>query len=91
MCYSPAFNDETASRRPTLFLDMSAAKTPASPEKASPKDARAEHARLGAEIAKHDIAYHQNDAPTVSDADYDRYRAERMLAEDYLMADGTPY
>ncbi len=53
---------------------MSAAKTPASPEKASLKDARAEHARLGAEIAKHDIAYHQNDAPTVSDADYDALR-----------------
>ncbi len=40
----------------------------------TPAQARAEHARLGAEIATHDIAYHQNDAPTISDADYDALR-----------------
>lgn len=27
----------------------------------------------------------------VSDEEFERYRAEKMLAEDYLMADGTPY
>jgi DNA ligase (NAD+) len=43
-------------------------------ENLSAAQARAEHARLGDEIAKHDIAYHQNDAPTVSDADYDALR-----------------
>jgi DNA ligase (NAD+) len=36
--------------------------------------ARAEHARLGAEIAEHDRRYHAEDAPTISDADYDALR-----------------
>src|SRR5271168_3775846 len=36
--------------------------------------AKAEHARLAAEIAEHDRRYYQEDAPTVSDADYDRLR-----------------
>src|SRR5271154_4344041 len=38
------------------------------------KEAQAEHARLEAEIAAHDRRYYQEDAPTVSDADYDRLR-----------------
>ena len=37
----------------------------------SKAEAEAELARLAAEIATHDIAYHQQDAPLVSDADYD--------------------
>jgi DNA ligase (NAD+) len=36
--------------------------------------ASAEHARLGAEIAEHDRRYYQEDAPTVSDAEYDALR-----------------
>src|ERR1700752_1131092 len=36
--------------------------------------AKAEHARLEAEIRKHDEAYYQKDAPTVSDAEYDALR-----------------
>lgn len=36
--------------------------------------AQAEHARLGEEIAKNDRAYYQEDAPVVSDADYDALR-----------------
>ena len=36
--------------------------------------ARAEHARIGEEIAGHDRAYYQDDAPKISDADYDALR-----------------
>ncbi len=38
------------------------------------KQAKAEYARLQAEIAAHDRRYYQEDAPTVSDAEYDRLR-----------------
>ena len=42
--------------------------------------ARAEHDRLGAEIAEHDKRYHQEDAPIISDAAYDalRHRYEEL-------------
>jgi DNA ligase (NAD+) len=43
-------------------------------ESLSEKQAGAEHARLAAEIAGHDRRYYQDDAPTVSDAEYDRLR-----------------
>jgi len=38
------------------------------------KQAKAEHARLAAEIAGHDRRYYQDDAPSVSDAEYDNLR-----------------
>jgi len=38
------------------------------------RQAKAEHARLEAEIAEHDRRYYQEDAPTISDADYDKLR-----------------
>jgi DNA ligase (NAD+) len=38
------------------------------------RQAKAKHARLEAEIAEHDRRYYQEDAPTVSDAEYDRLR-----------------
>ncbi len=37
-------------------------------------DARAEHGRLAEEISAHDRRYYQDDAPTVSDAEYDALR-----------------
>src|SRR6204780_1823366 len=40
----------------------------------SEKQAKPEHSRLGAEIAAHDKRYYQDDAPTVSDANYDALR-----------------
>jgi DNA ligase (NAD+) len=40
----------------------------------TPRQAKREHARLEAEIKKHDEAYYAKDAPTVSDAEYDALR-----------------
>jgi DNA ligase (NAD+) len=47
---------------------------PVAVESLSPEAARSEHARLAQDIAEHDIRYHQQDAPTISDADYDALR-----------------
>ena len=46
----------------------------ASVDELTEKQAKAEHARLAAEIAEHDRRYYQDDAPTVSDAEYDELR-----------------
>src|SRR5271167_4845063 len=43
--------------------------------------AKAEHARLAAEIAGHDRRYYQEDAPTVSDAAYDGLRQRYAAIE----------
>ncbi len=45
------------------------------------KQAKAEHARLGAEIAEHDRRYYAEDAPTVSDAVYDALRQRYAAIE----------
>jgi DNA ligase (NAD+) len=45
------------------------------------KQAKTEHARLAAEIAAHDRRYYQNDAPTVSDAEYDGLRGRYNAIE----------
>jgi DNA ligase (NAD+) len=44
--------------------------------------AREEHARLQAEIAEHDQRYHGQDAPTISDADYDALRRRYTALEE---------
>jgi DNA ligase (NAD+) len=58
---------------------MPARKTPQ--KKLSLAAARTEHARLGAEIAEHDRRYHGEDAPTISDADYDALRRRYVELE----------
>src|SRR6202035_3446482 len=49
-------------------------KSPPALETLTEKQAKAEHARLADEIAGHDRRYYQEDAPTVSDAEYDELR-----------------
>jgi len=56
-------------------------KTLPSVDKLTEKQAKSEHARLAAEIAGHDRRYYQEDAPTVSDADYDRLRQRYAAIE----------
>jgi DNA ligase (NAD+) len=41
----------------------------------TPKQAKAEHARLTSEISEHDKRYYQQDRPAISDAEYDALRA----------------
>jgi DNA ligase (NAD+) len=48
----------------------------------SRKDAALEHGKLSVELAAHDAAYYQDDAPSVSDADYDGLR-KRLLELEY--------
>src|SRR6266704_153668 len=48
----------------------------------TPAQGKAEHARLEAELKKHDEAYHQRDAPTVSDAEYDALRRRYEAIEE---------
>src|SRR5271163_3943688 len=52
-----------------------------SPDDLTESQAKAEHARLAAEIAGHDRRYYQEDAPTVSDAEYDGLRQRYAAIE----------
>ncbi|HVX99550.1 MAG TPA: NAD-dependent DNA ligase LigA [Pseudorhodoplanes sp.] len=46
------------------------------------RQAKSEHARLEAEIAEHDRRYYQQDAPTISDAEYDELRRRYTAIEE---------
>jgi DNA ligase (NAD+) len=48
----------------------------------APRQAKAEHKRLAAEVEAADIAYHQNDAPVLEDAAYDALRRRLVAIED---------
>jgi DNA ligase (NAD+) len=50
-------------------------------QKMVPAEFMSRHAQLVADIHAHDIAYHQNDAPTISDADYDALRRNLAALE----------
>ncbi|MFC4724499.1 NAD-dependent DNA ligase LigA [Glycocaulis abyssi] len=50
-------------------------------ENLSPEAAAAEHARLAEEIAAHDRAYYAEDAPVITDAEYDGLRARLEALE----------
>ena len=45
------------------------------------KEAKAEHTRLSLAIDKHDVAYHQKDAPTISDGEYDALKGRLLEVE----------
>ncbi len=46
-----------------------------------PPEFASQHANLVSAINAHDIAYHQNDAPIISDADYDALRKQLLALE----------
>ena len=50
-------------------------------ESLTSKEAAAQLAELAAEIDRHDTAYHQKDAPEISDAAYDRLRRRNIAIE----------
>lgn len=49
-----------------------------------PRQAKLEHARLEQEIAEHDKRYHQQDAPTISDAEYDALKRRLLEIEKHF-------
>ncbi|RYF94036.1 MAG: NAD-dependent DNA ligase LigA, partial [Caulobacteraceae bacterium] len=49
--------------------------------------------RLADELTRHDLAYHQDDAPTISDAEYDALKRRNLDIEDrfpHLIRENSP-
>ena len=62
-------------------------------EDLTPQEAAAELERLAGEIAEHDRRYHAEDAPTISDAEYDALRRRNDAVEDrfpHLVREDSP-
>lgn len=57
------------------------AKTPVPVDQLLPMEAEIEHQRLATEIAEHDRLYHGEDAPAISDAEYDALRTRLNALE----------
>ena len=53
-------------------------------------DAKTEHAKLAEEIRAHDVRYYQNDAPIITDAEYDRLRLRLEVLEKQFPELATP-
>jgi DNA ligase (NAD+) len=72
----------TKKKTPALDRDLFAAATVSTPvDKLTEKDAGGELERLASEIAEHDRRYHGDDAPTISDAEYDALRLRNAAIE----------
>ncbi|PVE25482.1 DNA ligase (NAD(+)) LigA [Microvirga sp. KLBC 81] len=71
---------------------MSAKNAPSlkSIDELTPREARAEHEALGREIAEHDRRYYEEDAPTISDAEYDALRKRYEALEGLFPELKTP-
>ena len=67
--------------------------TPVPVAELSAEAARAEWARIAADVARANVAYHGEDAPEIADADYDRLKRRLQAIEDRfpgLAAAGSP-
>jgi DNA ligase (NAD+) len=64
------------------FASAGVMSTASNPGQLTPLEARALYQQLGEEIAAHDRAYYQDDAPTLSDADYDALRKRYLALEE---------